>query len=171
MISFLFAALVCLLVPIQTTLLNYLTIGGVKPDLCLVTTCLVGFFAGRGKGLAMGMGLGFLQDFFSVGGLGLNMMTKGLVGILSSMAASTLSNTTTGFSIFVPTVVLSVGSGMAFLISASPRIEWLSFLQGIQLILLPQALFDGIVASGVHWLLVRYFLSQTLLKQSSPQLS
>ena len=162
----LYASFVLLLVPIQTTLLDYISILGVRPDLCLVTVCLVGFLAGQGKGLGFGMGLGFVQDLFSAGGLGLNMVLKGLAGILSGLAAKTLLNMTP-VTIFLPTVILSLGCGLLALISARPQIDWFLLIQDLRSILLPQALFDATMALFINWVIARYRSHDSLLEPST----
>lgn len=169
----LYMSLLLLLVPLQVTLLEYVSLGGVKPDWCLVATCLVGFLAGRGRGFGVGVGLGFIQDVFSAGGVGLNMMTKGLAGILSGTAANTLSNTTPP-AIFLPTFVLSFACGLVSLISARPHVDWLLLIQEFRSMLLPQAIFDAVLAFGINWMIARFrtggsaFLPSYVRSNSSP---
>ena len=155
MIVFLYVALLVFLVPLQITLVEYISLGGVKPDLCLVVTCLVGFLAGPTRGFGVGVGLGFIQDTFSAGWVGLNLITKGLVGIVAGTAAKTLSNTTSQ-AIFLPTLVLSFVCGLVSLISARPQVNWMLLIHEFQSLLLPQALFDAVMAFGANWFIARY---------------
>jgi len=67
-------------VPIQSFLLEGIRIGDVKPDLGLILAYGIGFTWGGTKGLLFGLIFGGLQDFFSVGRLGLHCILKGLVG-------------------------------------------------------------------------------------------
>ncbi len=162
----LYSGLLLLLLPIQTTLLEHISLWGVKPDLCLVATCLTGFLGGRTRGLWVGLGLGFTQDIFSAGGIGLNMITKGIAGVVSGTAAKILSDTTPP-AIFLPTVFLSIACGLVSLISARPHVDWLLLFQDFRSILLPQALFDAMMAFGFHWLIVRYLPRLSVLAPSS----
>ena len=50
----LYAGPVLGLVPIQTTVLQYASIGGIRPYLCLIAVCLVGFVAGEREGMLLG---------------------------------------------------------------------------------------------------------------------
>lgn len=150
----LYGGLLLLLLPIQSTLLENISILGVKPDLCLVATCLIGFLGGRIRGLWLGLGLGFIQDIFSAGGMGLNLITKGLAGMVSGSAAKILSDTSPQ-AIFLPTLILSCAFGLLSLISARPHVDWVLLIQDTRSILLPQALYDAVLAVGFNWLIVR----------------
>ncbi len=67
-------------VPIQTLLLEKIKIGGIKPDLGLILSYLIGLGWGWGRGLFCGLLLGGLQDYFAVGHLGLHCTFKGFIG-------------------------------------------------------------------------------------------
>ncbi|UCE64385.1 MAG: rod shape-determining protein MreD [Nitrospirota bacterium] len=162
----LYSGLLLLLLPIQTTLLEHISLWGVKPDLCLVATCLTGFLGGRARGLWLGLGLGFIQDMYSAGGIGLNMITKGLAGVVSGTAAKILSDTSPS-AIFLPTFVLSFACGLVSLISARPQVDWLLLIQDFRSILLPQAVFDAMMALGFNWLIAKYLPRLSVLAPSS----
>ena len=166
MTGLLYSGLLLLLLPIQTTLLEHISLWGVKPDLCLVATCLVGFLGGRARGLWLGLGLGFIQDMYSAGGIGLNMITKGIAGVVSGTAAKILSDTTPQ-AIFLPTLVLSFACGLVSVISARPHVDWMLLIQEFRLILLPQALFDAMMAFWFNWLIAKYLPRFTVLAPSS----
>ena len=151
----LYSGLLLFLLPIQTTLLEHVSLLGVKPDLFLVATCLTGFLGGRTRGLWLGLGLGFIQDMYSAGGIGLNMLTKGLAGVVSGTAAKLLSDTSPP-AILLPTFILSFACGLVSLISARPQVDGLLLIQDFRSILLPQALFDAMMAFGFHWLIAKY---------------
>ena len=166
MTGFLYSGLLLLLLPIQATFLEHISLVGVKPDLCLVATCLVGYLGGRTRGLWVGMGLGFIQDIYSAGGIGLNMITKGVVGVVSGTAPKILSDTTPP-AIFLPTLVLSFSCGLVSFISARPQVDWMLIIQDFQSILLPQALLDGVTAFGIHWVIAKYLPRFSVLVPSS----
>ncbi|WP_447969737.1 hypothetical protein [Nitrospira sp. M1] len=147
-----YVSLLLVLVPIQVTVLAQISPLGVHPDLCLVATCLVGFLFGKSRGLGLGVGLGFVQDLFSGGAGIVNLITKGIAGLLSGMVAKTLSNTTAQ-AIFLPTFLLSCASGVISLISARPQTDWLLLIHELRTILLPQGLLDALLAFGVYWML------------------
>ena len=166
MTGFLYGALFLLLLPIQTTLLENISVMGVKPDLCLVATCLTGFLGGRVRGLWIGLGLGFIQDMFSAGGIGVNMMTKGLVGVASGTTSKFLSDTSPP-AIFLPMLFLSIFAGLMSLISARPQVDGLLLIHDFRSILIPQALLDAITAFGVNWVIAKYVPRLSMFAPSS----
>jgi cell shape-determining protein MreD len=65
----LYLGLILGLVPLQVTGLQYASIAGIRPDLTLIATFLIGFLSGEIEGLLMGLLLGCVQDLFSAGSL------------------------------------------------------------------------------------------------------
>ncbi|MFQ6672239.1 MAG: rod shape-determining protein MreD [Candidatus Tectimicrobiota bacterium] len=70
---------------LQSTLLHYTAVRGVRPDLILLLACLVGLFFGRQRGLVLGALAGLLQDCLSGGLFGLNTLSKALVGFTTGV--------------------------------------------------------------------------------------
>jgi len=147
-----YLALILGLVPIQTTVLDSFSIWGIRPDLCLVAVALVGFLMGHFEGLLVGFCLGLVQDFFSAGQLGLNLVTKGVSGLLGGLAGRYVANATT-FTAMVLVFGLSLFSGICFIFS-NPSVD--SLAGGFYIFwsaILPQAGIDALVAAGVYWLI------------------
>ncbi|MFZ5942740.1 MAG: rod shape-determining protein MreD [Bacillota bacterium] len=71
---------VCLI--LQSTLFNEMIIAGAKPDLILVIVILFALFNGPKQGAAAGFGLGLLEDLFNAKFLGLNAVSKLVIGFL-----------------------------------------------------------------------------------------
>ncbi|NKB82237.1 MAG: hypothetical protein GKS05_13030 [Nitrospirales bacterium] len=152
----LFAGILLIIVPFQATLANSLSVWGIRPDLCLVITCVVGFGFGQWDGVKVGFAVGFLQDLFSGGELWANLITKTGIGFLSGVTAEHLTNTNS-HAIFLPVLVFSIFSGSVYLVSSTPHLEIEDVLYGLQTVFLPQALFDAILAMGLHHILIRWF--------------
>jgi cell shape-determining protein MreD len=148
----LYAGLVFGLVPFQSTILSYGSLGGVRPDLCLVATCLVGFLAGEMEGMMLGLALGFVQDLFSASDLCLNLVTKAMIGLLAGVAARHLASATP-LAVLGTILAVSALSGVIFLAAVrgagGPAEMGMAFLT----IVLPQALFDAGIGAGVYWLI------------------
>jgi len=71
------------LLVIQTTVLSmYVT---VAPDLALIAALYCGRRFGKKGGYKLGVIVGLAQDLFTHGVLGLNMLSKGLIGMSSGM--------------------------------------------------------------------------------------
>ena len=145
-------SLVAGLVPLQTTVLRYASVGGVRPDLCLVATCLAAILAGEAEGALLGLTLGFLEDVLSPGEVWLNTMTKGTIGLLTGIAGRHLASTTP-VAVFVLVLGLSVASGFTFLFIGWAGLGGHDVFTAVRLILLPEALFNAVIATGLFWLL------------------
>ncbi|HKW85483.1 MAG TPA: hypothetical protein VJM82_00275 [Nitrospiraceae bacterium] len=161
----LYLALIFGLVPIQTTVLAHSSIGGIRPDLCLVAASLVGLFAGELEGLLLGLALGFVQDLFSAGDLWLNVVTKGSVGLLAGMAGRYVAYATT-ITVLAAVMGLSLFSGTVFLLTVGPRGLAEGFF-AVRSVLLPQALWDAVLAAGIYWLLTEHFRRKQAILEGS----
>jgi len=150
-----FVGLILLLVPLQATVLGSVSPFGIRPDLCLIAACLTGLVTGKVQGLFLGFCLGFAQDLFSASDLWLNTITKSGVGFLAGLIAKNLANTAS-HSVFLFMAIFSVFSGVVFLVSSRVGMDIWEVLRGFPSILLPQALFDGLVAIAVHWVITRW---------------
>ena len=105
----------------QATLSTWLSVNNIYPDLCLIFACLAGFLTNEYKGLMIGLTVGLFQDLLAPGGIGLNMILKGLAGCLAGVTTHTVSTVTTG-AVVIVTLVLSLGCGLASLIIAYPAL-------------------------------------------------
>ena len=65
---------------LQQTLVNWLAVGSIRPDLMLIALTAVALRRGPVAGLYAGLFLGMIQDVYAVATLGANVMAKGLVG-------------------------------------------------------------------------------------------
>jgi rod shape-determining protein MreD len=142
------------LVPLQTTVLRHLSIGDVRPDLCLIAALLTGILAGEVEGTLLGLTLGFIADLFSPGTFWLNMLTKGAIGLAAGIAGRHLANQTP-VAIAIVVLVFSALSGATFLLAGWPTLTLGEALAAVRTILLPQALLDAALASAGFWLLTR----------------
>lgn len=150
----LYAGLVLGMVPVQTTLLQYVSVAGIRPDLCLVAACLVGFLTGELEGFLVGLALGFMQGLFSAGDLWLNVMTKGAIGLLAGMAGRQVTNATP-MTLLVTVVGLSVLSGLVFLFFTRSGEGPVEYLLTIQSVLVPETALNAVVGASAAWLIAR----------------
>jgi rod shape-determining protein MreD len=72
--------IIIILFSIQTTWLVMFSIGGVIPDLVLIWVVYCGVYCSRTMGIGSGIVMGILQDSLSGGLLGLNTLSKSLIG-------------------------------------------------------------------------------------------
>lgn len=149
----LYVGLAAGLVPVQTTLLEHVSVAGIRPDVCLIAASLLGFFGGPVDGALMGALFGFEQDLFSAGDLGLNLGTKAVAGLLAGLAGRYVAHATPA-SVAPVMLGLSVCSGLAFVSAGAGGGETLAAVQSV---LLPQAVFDTAVGVALYWLLAERF--------------
>ncbi|MBI1986938.1 MAG: rod shape-determining protein MreD [Nitrospinae bacterium] len=77
------AVLIGLTVFLQPTVVQYVSLGGSRSDLCLIMALYMGLF--RAQGGNYGVIVGLLQDLSGGGILGLNTLSKGLLGLLGEV--------------------------------------------------------------------------------------
>jgi len=75
---------------LQTTLLDYISMAGVKPDLVMLLVVLNGFLLGPREGAFLGFAGGVLEDLFSGSYIGLNALSKFAAGYLAGAAGERL---------------------------------------------------------------------------------
>ncbi len=148
-----FIVFLVFLVSFHATFVYSFSPWGIRPDLCLVTACLVGLRAGRVQGLFVGVALGFVQDVFSASSLWLNLLTKAVGGFLAGTVAKNLSNMESALAFF-PVAALSFMGGVVFLLES--RTGTGAMLYSAVTLLLPQAILDGLVAIGINWIIARW---------------
>ncbi len=158
-----YLALSLCVVIMQGTLSTSLAIKGVFPDFCLIMACVVGFLFGEYKGLAGGLTVGLLQDFLSPGGLGVNMVLKGLAGVLGGVVTHTVS-TVTGPAILAGTWVLSIGYGLASLVIAFPDVSVSTFVYILTTVLLPQSVYNSLLALACFWIVRKFHPPKSLVE-------
>ena len=74
-----------LAVPVQASLLNPLSLFGIRPDIILVLLYIIGLLTGPAEGALAGMALGLMQDISSAAPLGFVGVTRGLIGLCAGM--------------------------------------------------------------------------------------
>jgi rod shape-determining protein MreD len=143
-----------LLVPVQALLLSYFSVFGTVPDLAFVAIYLIGIRFGEMEGVLMGMSLGFLLDFFSIGFLGINFLLRSAMGLASGVLGRAFLD-----------MSLPMTFGIVFLgclfqdLAAYLLLNLVSELEGFSSLfarsLLPRAFYTAVVAAVVFRFLVR----------------
>jgi rod shape-determining protein MreD len=138
----------------QATLGAMLSINDIYPDLCLVVVCIIGFLTNEYKGLMIGLTMGLFQDLLAPGGIGLNLILKGLAGYLAGTTTYTIS-TVTPSAVVLVTLGLSLGCGLASLIVAYPALIGPEAFHAIVETLVPQSLYHSFLAAGIFWITIK----------------
>jgi rod shape-determining protein MreD len=141
-----YIGILLLIIPVQTTIMDYFSFGGIKPDLGLIAVYLIGVRMGETHGLIMGGMIGLLMDLFSGGMAGANLFTKPVVGWISGIAGRTILDVK---------ILVSIGMMFGLSLFASFFIYFfLEILKGgsdlfvtFRWIIFPQALYDCVMGA------------------------
>jgi rod shape-determining protein MreD len=143
-----------LIVPVQATLLPRFSFFGAVPDFGLIAVYLIGFRFGEMDGVLMGMSIGFVLDFFSVGVLGVNFLLRSAVGLGAGLLGRAFMDMTLPVNFAIVFLVSLVQDLVAYLL-----LNLVSELQGIFYLfghsLLPRALYTAGVATFCFYFLGR----------------
>ncbi|HJR77105.1 MAG TPA: hypothetical protein VJ805_09025 [Nitrospiraceae bacterium] len=149
----LYAAVVLIVVPLQTTFLNHVSVLDVRPDLCLIAVCLVGFWGGELDGLVLGIILGWSQDLLSAGDLWVNVVSKGGAGFVAGLAGRHLAHITPTV-LLIGLAVISCVSSLAFVYSMKVS-EWDAVWHAMYSKVFLQGVCDAAVGTAAYWLFMR----------------
>ncbi len=156
-----YVALILLIVPLQTTLTEMLSLSGIKPDLGLIAVFVIGYLHGEMDGLVVGGLVGVMMDLFSGGVLGANLVTKLMVGLGGGLLGRVLLDLR-GSAILIAVFVVSLAAGCLFFVLAAAGSGRVVFRPVFLWIILPQALFDAASALILSRLLPRRARSRSV---------
>jgi len=139
-----YVTLVLLVIPIQIVLLDRISIAGIRPDLALVTVCLIGLYRSEVETVLAGLAMGFAQDLFSGGALWGNLCLKPVLGLMAGLASRNLVNLTWAF-VLALMLGLSVLSGSVMYLLKSLTGSGANFFLAVRGIILPQACYDAVL--------------------------
>jgi rod shape-determining protein MreD len=139
-----YLAILLLIIPFQASLIDRMSLGGIKPDLALAVLFIIGLVTGPTEAALAGIAIGLVQDIGSASLIGFSGMTRGLEGL----AAGLLGSRVLDFS--SPVIVLflaafSLAEGILvflFMQITYGDVPFLSMLVGR---ILPQALYTSIL--------------------------
>ena len=149
----------------QATLLHHVSVGGIRPDLCLVAACLVGFATNELEGLLFGLALGFVQDVFSASDLWLNMVTKSVIGGVGGLMGRHLANATPP-AVLGTLGALSVLSSLVFLFWGRGPSGFIDLYDNVRAVLVPQALFDTALGALGYWVVATFMVRPDSLESA-----
>ncbi len=164
-----YLAIVLLMIPVQATLFNPLSLGGIKPDLPLALIYIIGLLTGPAEASLAGIGIGLIQDVAGASLLGLTGFSRGLVGLSAGfLGRRVLDIGSPSNIIFLSAFSLLEGIIIAlFMLVFYGTVPVLNiFFTGM----LPQALYTGVLGTLMlrfvsdrnkrAWLMRREFLKE-----------
>jgi rod shape-determining protein MreD len=133
-----------LLIPFQASLLNPLSLAGIKPDLALAMLYIIGLLTSPGEAALAGIGIGLLQDIGSASLIGLTGITRGLVGLSAGLLGRrVLDIGSPSNSIFL--AVFSLLEGICISLIMQVLYGSVPFFSLLAERILPQALYTGLL--------------------------
>ena len=132
----------------QATFGSVLRVGNVTPDIPLIAVVLLALRRGPEFGCAAGFAAGILQDTASGGLIGVQALTKALIGFGIGLAAHRLRVTQP--LVQVPgLIVLSVAEGLVRFALLAVFHFPAHFSQVMTYVILPQAVYNGFLAAAL----------------------
>jgi rod shape-determining protein MreD len=132
-----------LVLVLQSTILHRIEIAGVRPDLLVAFVVYFGWMRGPIAGTLGGFGIGLVQDLDAAGPLGLNALSKTVVGFLVAKAGFRVHRSDLGVRFSFFGVAMLVHDLIYF--AAITGGDGLEFLRQMGLVALPSALYTAVL--------------------------
>lgn len=132
---------------LQATVVQYIGIGGIQPDLPLIATVLLALVRGSGAGTFGGFVVGLGQDITNPAFLGLNALTKSLLGFSLGTLRERF-DAATAFSYAAILVVATLAHDLLYL-TVSLRLVLSEILLALVTRTLPTAIYTAAVGIWV----------------------
>ena len=142
---------------IQLTLINSITILGLKPDLIMVVVVVFSLLKGEKEGTISGFASGLLQDIFSTGLLGINALVKTVIGFTCGILKEKIFYEHILFLIPVITFIASfMQSILIFLLLRAFGIEY-NLAWSLKQVALPEALYSSLLSPLIFFAINKLF--------------
>lgn len=139
---------------LQTTVLDFVAIKGVKPDLVALLVVLNGFLLGPREGAFLGFAGGILEDLISGSYIGMGALSKMLSGYLAGAAGERFYRESVLIATGVAFIAASAGSVVHYLLLLYLGIYVPPF-DALLRVVLPSALYTALLAPFVFWRVLR----------------
>lgn len=150
-------AIVVVTLVIQLTLINSVTIFGLKPDLIMVVVVVFSLLKGEKEGTISGFASGLLQDIFSTGILGINALVKTVIGFVCGILKEKIFREHILFIIPLITFIASfTQSILIFLLLHAFGIEY-GLTWSLKQVALPEALYSSLLSPFIFLAINKLF--------------
>jgi len=151
------SAIIVVALLIQLTLINSITILGLKPDLMMVVVVVFSLLKGEKEGTISGFASGLLQDIFSTGLLGINALAKTVIGFTCGILREKIFHEHILFLIPVITFIASfIQSILIFFLLRTFGIEY-NLIWSLKQVALPEALYSSLLSPFVFLAINKLF--------------
>jgi len=135
-----------LVVPLQASLFDLFSVGGVKPDLALALLYIIGLLSGPVEATLAGIAVGLVQDISSASLLGLNGFTRGLFGLAAGFLGRGVLDISSPSNIIFLTGFCAV-EGLVIALFLQIFYGDVPFFSMFFTRMLPQALYTGLLGT------------------------
>ena len=150
-------AIIVVALLIQLTLINSITILGLKPDLILILVVIFSLLKGEKEGTISGFASGLLQDIFSTGLLGINALVKTVIGFTCGILRKKIFHEHILFLIPVITFIASfIQSILIFFLLRTFGIEY-NLIWSLKQVALPEALYSSLLSPFIFLVINKLF--------------
>jgi len=150
-------AIIVVALLIQITLVNLITILGLKPDLILVVVVIFSLLKGEKEGTISGFASGLLQDIFSTGLLGINALAKTVIGFICGILKEKIFHEHILFLIPVITFIASlIQNILIFFLLRAFGTEY-SLAWSLKQVALPEALYSSLLSPIIFLVINKLF--------------
>lgn len=150
-------AIIVVALLIQLTLINSITILGLKPDLIMVVVVVFSLLKGEKEGTISGFASGLLQDIFSTGLLGMNALVKTVIGFTCGILKEKIFHEHILFLIPLITFIASfMQSILMFLLLRAFGIEY-NLAWSLKQVALPEALYSSLLSPFIFLAINKLF--------------
>jgi len=151
------SAIIVVALLIQLTLINSITILGLKPDLMMVVVVVFSLLKGEKEGTISGFASGLLQDIFSTGLLGINALAKTVIGFICGILKEKIFHEHILFLIPIITFIASfMQSILIFLLLRAFGIEH-GLAWSLKQVALPEALYSSLLSPFIFLVINKLF--------------
>ena len=150
-------AIIVVALLIQLTLINSITILGLKPDLIMVVVVVFSLLKGEKEGTISGFASGLLQDIFSTGLLGINALVKTVIGFICGILKEKIFHEHILFLIPIITFIASfIQNILIFSLLRAFGIEY-NLAWSLKQVALPEALYSSLLSPFIFLAINKLF--------------
>lgn len=146
---------------LQATVFNFISIGGIKPELAMVLIILNGFLRGSREGAFLGFAGGIIQDLLYGGYVGIGALSQMTAGYLAGLAEPHLYKDKSVIVAGV-TFLATVGGEICYWVLLLFAGVGVGFGTALLEVILPLALYNALLALLIYGRYYRSFRSGLL---------
>jgi len=160
-----YLAVFLLIIPVQASLSNPISLSGIKPDFALAVLYIIGLLSGPVEGALAGMAVGLVQDISSASLIGVGGFTRGLFGLSAGILGKRVLDIASPSNMVFLTA-FALAEGLIITLFLQIFYGAVPFFSIFFTRMIPQALYTGILGTLLLHFLAGKKVASTLLRRS-----